>query len=140
MNLKLEPYVGVGPLRFGMSENDVLLSLGKPTKEGPNRRGELTYLYSTFNLVFAKDEGVVEIAFYPGAQLEIDNISMFQDASALEKLIAVDSQVKEYVGILLFPSLGVTLSGFHNEDSETVTAFAKGRLDHLVHKFKPFKV
>ena len=47
----------------------------------------------------------------------------------------------EYVGFIVFLGLGLTLTGFHdgNDSQRAVTAFARGRWDHLRSKLRPFR-
>lgn len=139
MMIDIVPYVGAGALRFGMPEREIASILPEPLRKGKNRRKELTYHFSEFSLVFSQDS-LVEITYYPQADLQLFGVDLFRDPESLKKLAEFDPSLLEYVGILYFPSLGITLSGFQNGEPKTVTAVARERLSHVASKFQPYRI
>ena len=136
----IQPYVGAGKINFGASKNTVISLLGMPIQCSTNRRKEEKMTYDDLELVFLPDAaGVCELTFRPDSHPVILGIDIFHDRDALQKLALHDAPL-EYVGILFFPTLGITASGLHNEDSRSVTAIAPGRLDGIKKNFLPYKL
>ena len=73
----------------------------------------------------------------PSRDLKLD---YQRHAAPLQHLAGLDPSPLESAGILYFPKLGLTLSGFHNEDERTATVMCQGRLDDLLPKFEPFRI
>jgi len=140
MNYDVIPYVGVGPLRFGMTPEDVTRSSGPPLHNDRTRNNELKQRHPDFTLVFSDAVGLVEASFAPEAHLMVGGVDLFRHRAPLRHLAALDPSPLESVGILYFPKLGITLSGFHKEDSRTVTVMCGGRLDDLLPRFKPYTI
>jgi hypothetical protein len=137
------PYVEVFPLKFGMSKDEAMAIMGWPDSRIITRNGELDLRYHTCSLRFSKDiEQLVEIGFFPSADILVDGINLFREPDYYRVLIDKDAGVLEYVGVLFFPYYGITLTGFHdsNASERTITAFVRGRMDHLIEKFQPFRI
>ena len=136
------PYIEVLPLRFGMTEDDVTSLIGFPIKRLTTRKGELDYRYADCSIRFSKDEKkFVEVGFFPSADIIIDGKNLFKFPEYHRILIEKDGDALEYVGVLFLPKFGITLTGFHdsNPSEQSITAFKQGRLDHIIHNFRPFK-
>jgi hypothetical protein len=72
MRFQIEPYKGAAPIRFGMSEADVLQILGDPAHAGANSSGYRHYTYGApvMSVGFAKeDRGVNHVAFSSGVEV-----------------------------------------------------------------------
>jgi hypothetical protein len=136
------PHVCAGPFRFGMTVDEAVGSLGPATSRTRTISGALRVRYPTLDLVFTEAAGLVEVSFTPQEQLIVAGIDVFHELAPLRRLAQVDPSPLESVGILYFPKLGITLSGFHKDDSRTVTVMAAGRLEslQLMPSFKPYKV
>lgn len=133
------PYVGVGTLCFGMTEDEATGSVGSPVRSTRTASGEHRLIYPEFHLTFSESR-LAEVSFHPEAHLIVAGIDLFRDAEPLQHLARLDPLPLESVGILYFPNLGITLSGFHNEGARTVTVMRPGRLDGLLSKFRPYSV
>jgi len=140
MDFDLLPYEGAGPLRFGMTAADASAAIGVPLRSNKTRRGEMRYWYANLVLVVDLRGQLAEITFMDNARLVVEGIEVFETPNALLELAKRDGSPLEMVGIVFFPKLGITLSGFHTEEEKTITALARGRVDHLLPDFKPFKV
>lgn len=141
MIFNLEPYVGIGPLRFGMSQDQVKSIVGEPERILTNRRGEPDFQYSGINIRFSSEElRLVELGIYPSTSLTVMGVSVFDEPDAFSKIVELDGQVFECYGFIIFFGLGVTMTGFHDEDGsqKAVTLFARGRWDHLREQMQPF--
>ncbi|MDR9469292.1 MAG: hypothetical protein RI559_13675, partial [Marinospirillum sp.] len=112
MIFDLEPFVKVGPLHFGMCENEVIDILGKPLSISNNRRGERNYRYSDISLRFSKESfQLVEVGMHPEVIFIVGEISIFKDSDVLAKLLKKDKDAYEYLGFVVFFGLGLTLTG-----------------------------
>lgn len=138
MKFNLDPYTSVGPLRFDMSEDAVVSTVGRPLGVEKTSLGEVEYRYSGMSTRFSSTDGrLTEVAFLPEAELMVDDIDVFRDRRALEMLILKDGRPYEYVGFLIMLRLGMTLTGFHDADEsqKAATVFSRGRWDQLKPQF-----
>lgn len=136
------PYVGAKPLLFGMTQEQVIQLCGHPTHLTPDNLSELNAQYTTFGIRYSKaDQRLVEIGFVPEAKVFLNGSNIFGDRQSFSKLLSLDSCPYEYVGFIVLLDLGITLTGFHDDDPSqlAVTAFVRGRWDHLKAKFKKFR-
>jgi hypothetical protein len=140
MNYEVIPHVAVGPFRFGMTVDEATSSLSPSTSRTRTISGALRLRYPKLDLVFTDPGGLVEVSFTREVHLIVAGIDVFHELAPVRRLAQIDPSPLESVGILYFPKLGVTLSGFHNEDPRTVTVMAAGRLDDLLPKFKPYEI
>lgn len=138
MTFDFVPHVSVGPLKFGMTLGQVEEILGKPTRTSRTRSGETRVQYPDVVLAIDLEGKLTEATLVPSASFIVNGSDVFKSATPLSDLAKIDPAPLEYVGILFFPGLGLTLSGFHNEDEKTITALSPGRFDSLKPKFKPY--
>ncbi|WP_447895921.1 hypothetical protein [Vreelandella sp. GE22] len=138
---EIEPYISVGPLSFGFSQKEVKSLLGDPVRTSTNRKGEKDFHYfnaiarfSSINLT------LIEVGITPSASALIKNINLYDDPDALNKLVMLDGTASEYYGFIVFFNLGITMTGFHDGDDsqKAVTAFTRGRWNHLREDMQPF--
>lgn len=118
----LQPYLGAGPLRLGMSRIQVEDVLGPPDKtkrtvfrnetQEFRRESGLQTVYS------APGEALVEISFYGNQSVAFEDLDIFhtQGTNVIKRLAEADGKSLETVGILVFLNLGITLTGFLQED------------------------
>jgi hypothetical protein len=148
MPYEIESYVGAGALRFGMSPAQVHDILGNPrfTGSDPDRLREMYGMSPALTFTGTdKELKLVEIGFakeaedvtYRGA-----NLFTGERRATIRKLCDDDRDPREVVGTLVFPNLGISLTGFHteHEGSLAVTAFAPGTWDAQLARSKPFKL
>lgn len=143
---ELFPYVGAGPLTFGMSPAQVEGSLGAPESAGLNHLGQRVEHRSLMTLGYsAGDDGELNhIGF--GRQMtnvRYGNLKIFggQNGQVLQALCAEDGHPYVYLGFIVLLNLGFALTGFHDNDEDqlAVTLFPKGAWDNRLHKMKPFQ-
>ena len=136
-------YVGVKPLLFGMTRSQVEALVGPPgilTKTFP---GNANASYESFNIGYSKqDRKLIHIGFLPTAEVTIRGMNPFTQKSAFRNLVRQDSCPYEYVGFIILLDLGITLTGFHDNDPNqlAITAFARGGFDDMRNKFKKFQI
>ncbi|QDD63073.1 hypothetical protein EJD96_02390 [Herbaspirillum seropedicae] len=132
------PYVGVGPLRFGMTRDEVHQLIGDPLsidKSGGSE--ELTEYWSNngLQLTYSEmDETLLEISLYPNLQnVQLNGLDLFgvPGTHAFKLLHDWDNAPLTIVGVSIFLKLGLAVNGFFHDDdgAKSVTAFAKGRWD-----------
>jgi len=145
---EIDPYAGVGKLKFGMSPDEVAQSLGPPDDVDIDAEGEireyrndngLQTVYST------NDKRLVEVGFSSNiSTLVFKKTALFTNKplDVLRLLSAADKQPYELLGFIVLLNLGITLTGFHDKaaDERAVTAFARGRWDSMQERLKPFKL
>jgi hypothetical protein len=134
-------YVGAQPLLFGMTQAQAEVVVGIPLESSLNQRGEHNAQYDSFSIRYSPKGGtLVEIGFSNSARVLFRGIDVFADPEAFPKLVGHDSNPYEYFGFIILLDLGITLTGFHDNDESqrALTAFVRGRWDHLKGKFKDF--
>lgn len=134
----ITPYVGVGPLKFGMTRADAHKILGAPLSSKKSRFSDESKDFWDENglqLTFSGgDEKLLEISLYPNLpDVELNGLKLFTvpGADAFKALSALDTAPLTRAGTTIFLKLGLAVGGFlHSDESDkSVTAFAKGRWD-----------
>lgn len=132
-------YVGAKPLLFGMTETQAQSVVGHPLKTSVNNLGERNSQYELFSVRYSPQNGtLVEVGFSSAAKVTIHGLELFRQPEAFPKFLREDSCPYEYFGFVILLDLGITLTGFHDNDphQRAITAFERGRWDHLKGKFK----
>jgi hypothetical protein len=132
---------GVGPVRFGMTADQVAAALGPAEVSTRNAEGEIEERRGEVIVRYDPDsEMVVEVAFGPGTLVTIDTIPIMQSDDPVGVLLARSENVVECLGFLVFLDLGVTLTGYHDDDpaQRALTVFGAGRWEPLSEHFTEF--
>lgn len=141
MTLKIEPYVRIGPLQFGMNQADVVASMGEPQRVTKSRGGNpiLWYNNNEVNVIIEGDR-LVEVGFGPNAQVSICGMQPFAEPEAFGKLCRLDGNPYEALGSIVLKSIGISLGGFHDNDESQkgITAFERGRWEVMVSQMKRY--
>ena len=142
---QIESFVGALPLRFGMTPNEVIGTIGAPDHQGLNYFGNLTLHYHSkrldLNIGFDKSSGLAtHFGFGKRSSVTYRDHDFFGDPQAWRRVVHLSSDCHEWVGIIILADLGITLSGFHDSDSSqlAVCVFREGDYDPDRSKFKPF--
>ena len=136
-------YVGAKPLLFGMTQSQAEAIIGPP--EGiitDDDLGETGASYDALNIQYSKqDRTLVEIGFSKTAKVTILGINPFIQKNGFRELLRHDSCPYESYGFIILLDLGITLTGFHDNDPNqlAITAFARGRWDGWKKKLKKFQ-
>lgn len=139
---EIEPYASVGPIRFGMSGDELVGAVGTPNLIDQNHRGESDYEYSGFSVRLSKSEKkVVEAGVQPRVPVSLSGIEVFSSPTAFDDLIKLDGDPLESLGFIVLMRLGVTLTGFHDNDPDqkALTAFARGRWDEVRSRLRKYE-
>ena len=151
MDLKIEPYVGVGPLRFGMTPEQVHEAAGDPSyvNHTAGRMRNTTREEYPFGAILVYegptgDRRLVEMTFTPDCKdLVYGDVHVFgaHPREVFRALLANDPRAGEYVGVIVFPELGLSATGFPKDDESerTLTAFEPGRMDEFLPVLKPVR-
>ena len=138
VDFTIRPYAGVGAVCLGMTPDDVAAVLGPPDdSELISDMGEIREHreQAAVQAVYSvNDKRLVELGFSPPiAGLEFDGVPLFvvHSDDALRHVIQNDSQPLIVHGFVVFFGLGITMTGFHDDDEaqKAVTVFEEGRWD-----------
>jgi hypothetical protein len=138
----IKRYEGAGPLRFGMTQAEVVTAVGEPTLTRKTRGGDVEMRYPDYAVrLAAADQTVAEIGFSPRANVAMEMIDVFGDPCAFQKLVKLDGEPLESLGIIVLLNLGLALTGFHDgdEDQKWISAFRRGRWDDAKDDLKRVK-
>lgn len=120
MTLEIRPAIGLGNVRFGMNEADVRRILGPERKRSTHADTTELYFDNYLNLAF-RDKVLFQIgATYRSKGIIYKNIDIFSsDPFFVLKTMETDSGgAFEMYGFIVFPELGISLTGFHDDDYE----------------------
>jgi hypothetical protein len=134
----LQPYVGALPVRFGMFRRDVRLLFRQPPKTCGQQRDDW---FGPIRIGYEQD-AVVEMGFGPGdCALQFCGQELWTPGSQpdpLPLLLRHDPEPLELHGFLVFRELGMTVTGYHDDDpgQRAITCFIRGRWDSLLPRCK----
>jgi hypothetical protein len=135
------PYDGVDGLKFGMSPEQVAEALGPPSEITSNDLGEREERRdSQVPVIRYGDSGIVEFSFLPETPAIVDGENVFDEEDPVAFLLSKDPSPYECLGFLIFLNLGLTLTGYHDEDASqrAITVFARGRWEEMRDHFEAF--
>src|SRR5260221_9649143 len=138
-DFEIVSYVGAKPLLFGMTEAQAESLVGRPLRTDLNNLDERNAQYKSFSIRYSSQNGaLLEVGFSSAAKVMIWGVDLFRDVEAFPKILGGDSCPYGYHGFIVLLDLGITLTGFHDNDmsQRAVTAFARGRWDHLKSKLR----
>lgn len=135
-----EPYISVGPIRFGMSIEEIQKILGEPKKTIKSPMQQVREVRENLIIFYSvKNQTVEEISCSPGINVYYHNKNIIQD-NILFYLKQFDNDPYEGIGTIVFFKLGVATSGYHNNDEsqKNVTFFKQGVWDDVKPRLKPY--
>lgn len=141
MRFEIVPYHGAEPIRFGMTVDEVAAVFGPPMKVNKNFKGERSEYRDGVNVCYSIDATkVVEIGFARSTEVLYKEHRLFELPDPLALLIKDDPQPFEFLGFIIFLNLGITATGFHDQDEsqKAITVFARGRWDEFRPQFQPW--
>jgi hypothetical protein len=134
MRFDIQPYVGALPIRFGMARPEVHNLLGPPHRNVPIWNGSGTsdhYRQEHFNVGYDNAGMVKHVGFAPaGVELLIQGQVIWTLTDQPDPnpiLLALDPDPVESVGFWVFLRIGVTSTGYHDNDrsQRAVTVFPR---------------
>jgi hypothetical protein len=145
----IKPYIATGELRFGMRKEEVEKVLGpadKSKKTSLNETKEFRQESGLQTVYSQTDNRLLEISFYPNipnVKFKERDIFSGNGTDIVKFLINEDGNPFETVGILVFLNLGISMTGFLQEDEpsqKSISIFAKGRWDDDMEDLEPFSL
>jgi hypothetical protein len=142
-NFDIHPFVGALPIAFGMNRDNVHAILGSPdsTSTTWNNSGSSDHWNASGMNVGYDNSGIVDhVGFGPGrVSLRILGTELWTDdhqADPNSVLLQLDSEPLERVGFLFFTRLGVTTTGYHDDDEyqRAITVYPRGKEDDFLKK------
>lgn len=146
-DLVIAPYVGVGRVRFGMTPDQVSAAWGSPESTSKTGLGGRVDFYGDLNVGYSL--GAMPAVNHVGGgrslvQVEIATVKLFveEPIAAIKRLFLLDASASTYLGFLVFLELGISLTGFHDDDEnqKAFIAFARGSWDKRKMKLKKIDI
>jgi hypothetical protein len=146
MRFDIQPYIGALPITFGMSRAEVHRLLGTPESSFPIWDGSGVsehYAQARHNVGYTNDGLVNHLGFSPGgAELSILGRPIWTVSSQPDPnpiLLAFDPAPLELVGFWFYLAIGVTSTGYHDDDpaQRAVTVFPRGSKAELLGEATP---
>lgn len=147
LNYAIDPLIGVGEVKFGMTAAQVSSLIGAPDESDLDEDSNEIREYRRENgiqAVYSENaKELVELGFGTNiVELNYDGVPLFtaSDRAVYDRLLADDSNPYTLHGFIIFLEIGVTLTGFFKSDNDdkAVTVFKKGRWDPLRPEMKKF--
>jgi hypothetical protein len=137
--IAIDPYVGVGPLNFGMTEAEVHAQWGSPRMVTTNWLKEAVLAYDEAQVILSEGK-VIEVTLLPVGSVKVGSIDVYVAPTAFADLCLRDGAPKVMAGSVVLLNVGVALSGFHDGhvEQKTISAFARGRWDRFLPKMTSF--
>lgn len=141
MTFEIHSFEGALPLRFGMSQKEIVAAVGPPHFRDRDGSMDLYFSYDAFIVSFTSDDLYADhFCFRRGAAVTFRHLDFFGDRSAWRTLLPLSADYHEWGDFLVFCDLGVALKGFHGggDDNPSVIAFPRGAWDKFRPGFKAF--
>lgn len=142
----IRPHVGALPVTFGMHRDDVHRLLGPPEHSSPiwNKSGfSESYLRGVYNVGYDNDWKANHVGFGPGViELSIDGRPIWSPDHQPDPnpvFLALDPAPVATVGFWIYLRLGVTTTGYHDDDESqrAITAFPPSRAESFMKRAMP---
>ncbi len=130
MNWQIVSFKSVGPIRYGMTEDDVLQRFGKPDSKRTSPR--LEYHYDGFTVRFSEIIKVDEVSFFdyaPENDLFWEEHKLDWDGRFMLDLCVLDGEPREKHGYIYLLNLGIALVDFFDEATGPVITVFEARLE-----------
>jgi hypothetical protein len=143
MDWEIMPFVGIGPIKFGMTVDQVSTILGKTDDADSYRDGHLREIRDVDQpIITYQDNQTAEIeAFYDMKDVSFEGNYIFRDdpLKVLRYLEGRNNGVLEHLGTLLFNNLGIALGRIDESvvEEHNLSIYRKGAWDERIGNFKP---
>lgn len=144
MEHEIHPLQGAGALRFGMGAGEVAALMGEAEQVSANHLGQRVEFRGPVTLGYADAAGTSlnHIGFgAKAAGVRLGDIHVFEqdDRAVVRALLRLDATAGTYLGFLVFPQLGIALTGLHDNDAgqRALTLFPRGAWDKRIAKLVP---
>ena len=144
--IELLTYSGSGGAKFGMTPGEIETILGAPDSVGSNYFKQRIEYRSFMNVGYSTHDNLA-VHFGFGPQMigtKFNDIFLFKEdpKNVLKKIVTQDGSPFLCYQLVVLLNLGLTLSGFHDNDESQkgVTLFERGTYDDDKDRMKPFKL
>jgi hypothetical protein len=141
------PYLSVGPLTFGMTAKEVKLALGhvdRAIRAGSGITKIQNFSHDMLAQVSTGADQLLEVGFGKRAKnVSLGKISFFVQPAkhVIAELFALDNAALEGYGAIIYPYLGITLTGFQDDDDNmAMSIFHRGGADQVIPLMKSLKI
>lgn len=140
MELEFVPYIGALPLRFGMSRAKVKAVIG--AEPHPRFSRATRDHFDALSVNYDSDGLSAEFCLFPEkVRVVFDGIVLLGDGGVTNPvpvLLDRDPEPVESLGFLVFPGLGVNITGFHDGDESQLAfnVFRRGFWDDTLVRAK----
>lgn len=129
----LEPFVGVGAARFGMTQAQVAQALGAPDSEkmkNARRVIEEARAGVSFEYWLEDDRTLGAVCIPKQGSITYDGVDLMNGKDGVARLKAADATWKDHGQYMQFPELGVLLGGFGKRripEGKLIIVYARAR-------------
>lgn len=122
MQYEIVSFKGVGPIKFGMSEDAVVAILGEPKERRHFGSDGKQYRYGDINVMFDQRGVVNECTFMsnPDFVLVYKGEELDWDGQFIPRLCELDGRPLESLGYISLYSLGLMIIDFFDKDTASV--------------------
>jgi hypothetical protein len=141
MQFDIQPYVGALPITFGMPRAEVHRLLGPPESSHPIWNGSGVaehYSRARYNVGYTSAGVVDHLGFSPGgAELFFQGRPLWTAEAQPDPnplLLELDPEPVEFVGFWFFLAIGVTSTGYHDDDpaQRAIAVFPRSKKAQLL--------
>lgn len=147
MHFEIKPYISIGPLIWTMKPNDVELILGPASRSSKNRFGNIVELREKLGqtcIYDGRSNNLIEVTFSEPNIIFFEDVDLLgaESKSIIHHLYSFDAIPLSGFGSVIFPNIGIALTGYDSENSDirAAGAFSRGRWDSVMPKMKKMKV
>jgi len=132
---RIQPYLGIDQVQFGMTPTHVAMLWGEADRISKNILNErIEYRNGIVTTYSLSETTLIEIGLKKlCTEIQLNNIYILKPPKIdrIKELLAIDNEVYEDVGMIVFKNLGISITGFmHDDDSDVaICAFGRGRWD-----------
>ncbi|POO49833.1 hypothetical protein CTT39_23620 [Agrobacterium rosae] len=149
MNWTISPYIGVNEFKFGISPQEVVEVIGVSPRIKKNPSGGKRYTFGIDKpfFKFSPTDELEEISFPADleGQLLIERFDLYsnEEFAVLQQVFMLSGREDTFqvAGFIVFLSLGVAFSGFHDGDKsqKTVVCFRRNLWDRFIPEMLPIE-
>lgn len=132
MEYKVIPYKGIDGIKFGISEQEIIVKYKSKQLEKSNLGEVIKLTNDELSLTFEKKE-LVEISIIDNGQsVFLEDVDLFKESNVIEKL---NQQYKpiEKLGFIIYNEIGIALAGYvEDEGRKTINIYSEHYWDEIL--------
>jgi hypothetical protein len=130
-NFIITPFISVGSLLFGMNQDNIETLFDEKAKYlSTDYSGKLNLGWDNISLRINKNGFLDEISFFADGIYKpfIYDINIFEDPLFKQKIDILTTKSFDISGTEVYLSIGMSMTGFSDNDDRTITIFSKGMI------------